>query len=218
MEEETFSDPKIKALLERAILVRLDVDKKPPQAATYGVESIPRLILLPAGGGRPLMDTMGFMDAEQLAQELRPALGLKAAAPTSVADTPELIRVRQALETSQYAALRASDPKAVAAGLDRLVEQLGATKESGFVTVAALVRKSGEDAAPALIRGMGHSALAVRMGAFRALQEMFQVGRPAGSPAFDPWAKAAVRKKQVQSWELWWAARKPVKKAGNVSS
>src|SRR5687767_8459076 len=40
MDEETFSDASVKALLQRMVCVRLDVDRRPPEAVRYGVNSI----------------------------------------------------------------------------------------------------------------------------------------------------------------------------------
>src|SRR2546421_8066674 len=57
MDEETFPDRRVQSLFQKVILVRLDIDKNPPQARRYEVSSIPRLLLLPPGGnGEPLMD------------------------------------------------------------------------------------------------------------------------------------------------------------------
>src|SRR6266542_3740093 len=77
MEEETFTDPAVRTLLQRVVCVRLDVDRRPPEAVRYGVNSIPRLLVLPAGSDQPVMDVQGFLDAKQLAEELRRVLGLK---------------------------------------------------------------------------------------------------------------------------------------------
>ena len=207
MDEETFADPRVKALLQRMVLVRLDVDRSPPQAAYYGVNSIPRLIVLPSGGGKPLLDVQGFCDADMLIKELRPALGLKPeAAAGEPAQNSDASRVRQALEANQYAALKAQDAKSASLGLDGLVEQLGVTKEADYEPLAALIRKAGQDAVPALIRGLGHNFLAVRAGAYRGLQEAL---KSSGSlPAFDPWASTKNRKLQQLKWTQWWEARK----------
>ena len=48
--------------------------------------------------------------------------------------------MRQALEGNQFPALKSADPKAAAAGLERLVEQLGVTKEADFAPVAAIIQ------------------------------------------------------------------------------
>jgi thioredoxin-like negative regulator of GroEL len=209
MDEETFSDPRIQALLKKMELVRLDVDNRPAQAKTYGVNAIPRLIVLPSGGGRPHLDLQGYCDAEELAGQLRSALGLS---PQDVAPTKkaaeEVNRVGEALANHTYPALKATDPKAAAAGLDKLMEQLGAAKEADFKEALKFVRLAGDDAVPAFIRGLDHPHLAVRAGCYRALQETF---KNAALPPYDAWAPARVRKAQAAKWNQWLATQKPLK-------
>jgi len=223
MEEETFTDPSVRGLLQRLVCVRLDVDRQPAEAARYGVNSIPRLLVLPASGGQPVMDIQGFLEAGPLAEELRRALGLKpdAAAP---AENSDLALVRQALRNQRFAALKASNPKAARAGLGQLVAQLGVFQEPQLAPTAALIRGAGDDAIPALIQGMGHRHLAVRAGSYRTLQGLLRdrlgpgsngrrakTGRDlwlAGAPAFDPWAPAPARRLQLQRWAHWWKSRR----------
>jgi hypothetical protein len=194
MEEETFTDPSVRGLLQRLVCVRLDVDRQPEEASRYGVNSIPRLLVLPAGGGQPVMDIQGFLEAGPLAQELRRALGLKPEAggasagyprsgsgarregpvPGAPVENTELTLVRQALQNRRFAALKASNPKAARAGLGQLVAQLGVFQEPQLAPTAALIRGAGDDAIPALIQGMGHRHLAVRAGSYRTLQGLLR--------------------------------------------
>lgn len=202
MDADTFSDPRIQALLQKVVLVRLDVDSRPPQAKTYGVNSIPRVILLPAGGGQPLADIQGYCDADTFAQYLRPALGLS---PQDAAPAPklaqEMTKVREALGANGYAALKAQDPKTAAVGLARLVEALGAVREADFKDMLQSLRPAGDDAIVAFIHGLQHTHLAVRAGCLRALQETLK-GSPL--PAYDAWAPAGTRKQQAAKWLAWW--------------
>jgi thiol-disulfide isomerase/thioredoxin len=205
MEAETFTDPRIQALFKKIELLRLDVDRRPPQAKTYGVNSIPRLILLPAGGGQPLLDLRGYCDADELSRQLRSALGLGPEdIPAPPTESQGLSRVRRALQTGQYAAMKASDPKGTASGLEKLVEQLGTKNEVEYKPAADIVRKAGDDAVPFLIRSLGHAHLAVRAASYRTLQEMLQ-----GSSLlpFDAWAPAKARKSQAARWSQWWSER-----------
>ena len=157
------------------------------------------------------MDVLGFREADLLLEELRQALGMKSEVSTQAPKTdPNLVRVRQALETNQFASLRAADPKAAGAGLASLVEQLGVTKEAEFAPVAALIRRAGADSIPALIHGMGHPFLAVRAGSYRALQESLKASGDR-LPTFDPWSKGSIRKAMLLKWEQWWGLRKSVK-------
>jgi thiol-disulfide isomerase/thioredoxin len=207
MEEETFADPAVKALMGRVVCVRLDIDRQPVLADRYGVSGIPRILVLPAKGGQPLLDTQGFSEARPFAQELRKALGLQPrdAVPS---ESPGLARVRQALGNGSYAALKASDPQAAASGLDKLVVQLGVLKESNLPPVAALIRGAGDDAVPALLRGMNHRYLAVRAGAYRAFQSLLRERGLSPDLPFDPWAAAPVRQGQLQRWTRWWKTRR----------
>src|ERR1700742_2806749 len=47
IEKETFTDPSVRALMKRTICVRVDIDQNQPLAEKYGVETIPRVLLLP---------------------------------------------------------------------------------------------------------------------------------------------------------------------------
>jgi thiol-disulfide isomerase/thioredoxin len=206
MEEETFTDPSVRALFRRMVCVRLDVDRQPPEAVRYGVSSIPRLMVLPAGGEQPVVDIQGFVDARQLARELRRALGLKPEGEAP-AENPDLARVRQALRNRQFTALKKANPRAAEAGLDQMVARLGVFQESQLAPTAALIRSAGDDAVPALIQGLGHRHLAVRAGAYRTLQSLLHDRGLAGAPSFDPWAPAPMRQRLLQRWVHWWKGR-----------
>jgi thiol-disulfide isomerase/thioredoxin len=206
MEEETFADAAVRGLLARVECVRIDVDRQPALAAQYEVTGIPRLLLLPATGGRPLMDLQGFRDPKGFARELRQALGLKATESASP-DPPEREQVRQALQSGRFPALKAADPKVAARGLDQLVAQLGVFQEKDLEPTAALLRKAGDDAIPALLHGMGHPHLAVRAGAYRTLQTLLHDQKRSPRTAFDAWAPIKSRQAQLQRWSKWWKAQ-----------
>src|SRR5207249_3098216 len=155
--------------LQRLVCVRLDVDRRPAEAVRYGVNSIPRLLVLPSGSEQPVIDIQGFVEAQPLAKELRRALGLKPA-DLAPAENTDLARVRQALQNQRFATLKASNPKIARAGLGQLVVRLGVFQEAQLAPTAALIRGAGDDAIPALIQGMGHRHLAVRAGSYRTLQ------------------------------------------------
>jgi thioredoxin-like negative regulator of GroEL len=200
MDEQTFSNASVKSLLARTICLRLDVDQRPPLAAKFGVNSIPRVVLL-STTGVTIMDIQGFHDAQSFSQELSRALGVKAdaAAPT---ESPEAVKVREALRNGTFRRLKASDPKTAARGLDLLVAQLGVFEEAQYRPIASLIKNAGRDAIPALIAGMGHKHLAVRVGAYRTLQSI--LGAKRGLPVYNPWASAKVRQQQLAAWQKWW--------------
>jgi thioredoxin-like negative regulator of GroEL len=203
MEEETFANAAVRELLGRMVCVRIDVDRQPALAAQYEVSGIPRILLLPAAGGQPLMDLQGFRDAKGFAQELRHALSLKATEPASP-DNPEREKVRQALQTGSFPALKAADPKAASRGLGQLVAQLGVFQEAELEPTATLLRKAGNDAIPALLHGMGHQHLAVRAGAYRTLQMILREQKRSQPAAFDAWAATKTRQAQLGRWTAWW--------------
>jgi thioredoxin-like negative regulator of GroEL len=201
LEQNVFPTPKVQALLSRVVGVRLDVDQNPPQAKAYGVSSIPRMILLSSDGKRVLWDAMGYRDADMFLEEFSAALGVKAPLAASASAPAPLVKVQSALSAGSWAQLKATDPAGAAKGLALLVEQLGVFQEAQFKELAALVQKAGRDALPALVVGLGHKHLAVRAGAYRAVQ-----GIAKSHPAFDPWAPASVRKAQLAGWRKWLSA------------
>src|SRR5262249_24600622 len=154
MEEQTFPDAAVQALLKKMICVRIDVDHDPATAQAFQVTGIPRLVLLPAGGGAAKLDTMGFRPPDEFAKELRQALNLPDVGVNGTREDSALVRVRQALSGGSYAALRAKQPKVAAAGLRLLVRELGVFREEDLPAAAGLLRKSGSDAFPALIDGL----------------------------------------------------------------
>lgn len=207
MEEETFTNPTVRALMARMVCVRLNVDKNPPQAHQYGVSSIPRLIVLPPNSTKPILDLQGFYGAKEIQPELRQALGLKANAAIPIPlfeESPALAKVRQALQSQRYAALKASNPQLAADGLNQLVGRLGTKKEDD---PAVLLQKAGNDAIPALLRGMGHKYLAVRVGSYRVLQNRLRQKNITEPVAFDPWAASKVRQAQINQWSQWWKTK-----------
>ena len=205
MERETFSDPTIAALLGRMVCVRVDVDEQPALARTYGIQSIPRLIVLPAKGDQPLLDLQGFAAPDLLLPDLRRALGMKADAPVPLAaDTTEAQQVLQALQGDRYAALRAANPALARKGLRQVIERLGVFQEEELERTAGLLRGAGGDLVPALLDGMGHRYLAVRAGAYRTLQAQLRESKRSISLTYDPWASPAARENQLRRWRAWW--------------
>ncbi len=209
MEKETFRDSRVVKLLQGLICIKLDVDHEEATARSFGVSSIPRILLLPPGGANtPLMDTLGYRDAEDFANELSAALHLKAPVSTGGgSESPELAAVYKALGDHTFAQLRQANPTLAAAGLKRLVEELGVFQEHDIDPTVAVLRTAGDSAIPALFTGMGHRYLAVRTGAYRALQTLVRERRMNAPLAFDPWAPIGVRQRQVEQWSKWWKTR-----------
>jgi len=208
MEKETFPSPAVQELLRRVIPVRLDIDRDPPLARVYQVESIPRILLLPPGGAEPKMDLLGFQDARGFAKELRDALGMagpREAIPPE-ARAAEADPVRAALAARTFEQLKRADPAAAAAGLDRLVAGLGVQKEAELPPLVDLLRRAGEDAVPALLRGMAHRHLAIRTASHRVLLQLLRERRLTPKLDFDPWAGPAARKTALGRWHTWYGS------------
>ena len=69
MEKTTFKDEKVKALLERCVLVRVDTDKHPDIAKRMAVEGLPDIrFVLP--DGKVIRQLRNFQDAESFTSEL----------------------------------------------------------------------------------------------------------------------------------------------------
>jgi thiol-disulfide isomerase/thioredoxin len=209
MEETTFRDPKVVKLLQGMVCVKLDVDHDEATARSFGVNSIPRILVLPATGGAvPLMDSLGYREAEDFTTELSEALHLKApTAAASAADHPELTTVLKALNDHTFPQLQRSNPTLAAAGMNQLVDQLGVFQEHEIDPTIAVLRSAGDSAMPALFAGMGNRYLAVRTGAYRALQTLLRERRIITTLSYDPWASAGARQHALQQWTKWWKSR-----------
>jgi thiol:disulfide interchange protein len=69
MSGETFSDPKVKALLERCVLLKVDTDRLPDLAKKFGVTGLPDIRFLSSDGSekKKLLD---YQDAASFAKAL----------------------------------------------------------------------------------------------------------------------------------------------------
>jgi thiol:disulfide interchange protein len=73
LERLTFRDPKVKALLEQTVFLRIDTDKYPDIAQQLGVEGLPDIrFVLP--DGKIIRQLRSFQDAESFAAELEKLL------------------------------------------------------------------------------------------------------------------------------------------------
>ncbi len=73
LERLTFPDPKVKALLEQTVFLRIDTDKYPDIAQRLGVEGLPDIrFVLP--DGTIIRQLRSFQDAESFAVELEKLL------------------------------------------------------------------------------------------------------------------------------------------------
>lgn len=203
LEDNVFSQAKVKAALQRVVGVRIDVDQNPELSKKFQISSIPRMLMYGTDGRHVVYDALGYRDMDTFLTEFSGALGVSASS-ISTAAKPEpasLTQAEQALSAGSWTQFKAKDPKAATEGLRLMVEKLGVYDEKSYAPVAANFEKAGRDCVPALIAGMNHKFLAVRAGAFRELQAILGTAKP--KLAFDPWARASVRKNQISAWQNW---------------
>jgi thiol:disulfide interchange protein len=73
IENETFNDPQVAALLKRCILLKIDTDERPTLARSFGVHGLPDIrFLFPDGTEHRRL--LGFRDASSFAQEVEALL------------------------------------------------------------------------------------------------------------------------------------------------
>lgn len=73
MEKTTFVDARVKALLQRCVLVKIDTDAQPELAQKLGVVGLPDIRLV-TPEGNSVRQLRGWLNAEALAVELEAAL------------------------------------------------------------------------------------------------------------------------------------------------
>lgn len=217
MEKTTFRDRRVAALMARCVCVRVDIDQNEDVARKFGVNSIPRLLVIGAKGER-LLDTLGYRNAGQLREELALALRGKPVIQTDDSDAPraavepsEVIALRAKVEKGEYAAWRAQKPAEAARACARLVEALASFDEAPRRQAADLLERLGDDGIDALIGGLGHPLLAVRVAAYdrltRLLESQYQLP-VAAQPRYDAWASRPERARRARVWAQWWAQRR----------
>ncbi|HXG23330.1 MAG TPA: thioredoxin family protein, partial [Chthonomonadales bacterium] len=180
MEKTTFRDRRVAALMARCICVRVDIDRNENIARKFGVNSIPRLLVIGANDER-LLDTLGYREANQLWKELALALRGKPVIRTDDSDPSrtttepsEVIALRAKVEKGEYAAWRAQKPVEAARACTRLVEALASFDEAPRNLAADLLARLGDDGIGALIGGLGHPLLAVRVAAHDRLTRLLE--------------------------------------------
>ncbi len=91
-----------------------------------------------------------------------------------------------------------------------VVEQLGSFDADARRKSSALLESAGEAGITALLSGLSHPKLAVRVGAFdtlsRLLSDRYRIP-PASIPRYDAWASKPERAKMAATLRNWWARR-----------
>jgi thiol-disulfide isomerase/thioredoxin len=214
MEATTFRDAAVQKLMGRCVCARVDIDREPAIARRFGVNAIPRLVILDARGRR-LLDVLGARDARTLQEELAAALRGKPVIQTGASEkpseSPEVALLRAQVEGGRYAAWKARSPAFAAKARARLVEQLGAFDTEERRAAAALLFKLGDDGMDALVAALSHRDLAVRVAACDTLSRLLASKYsllPAALPRYDAWASAAERARMARAWSQWWTQRR----------
>jgi thiol-disulfide isomerase/thioredoxin len=209
MEQDTFQNAKVEAILNKMVCVEIDVDQDQVSAKAYQVDAIPRTLVIPPGTATPIMDTTGYQGPDDYIQELSKALNLKIT-PSNASgfdDNPDLAQVRAALSSNTYTTLKSKNPKLAASGINQLVVQLGVFEEPQIGPTIVLLSNAGNDAVAPLIAGMDNKVLAIRAGSYRALQTILGSHHMQPNLPYDAWANAKKRHVQVQMWAAWWQSK-----------
>jgi thiol-disulfide isomerase/thioredoxin len=216
MEKSTFRDRRVAMLMARCVCVRVDIDQSENIARKFGVKSIPHLLIIGAKGER-LLDSLGYRDAVQLREELALALRGKPVVQNdnsktlrATAKQPVVTILRTKLEKGEYAAWRAQKPADAAQACARLVEALASFDEATRKQARELLGRLGNDGIDALIGGLGHPLLAVRVAAYDQLTHLLETQHRlpvAAQPRYDAWASRRERARWAKVWAQWWAHR-----------
>jgi thiol-disulfide isomerase/thioredoxin len=214
MEQTTFKDAKIKKLLARCVPVRVDIDQNPALAKKFGVNSIPRLIMLDRGGKR-LMDSLGYRDAADFSRELSSAFTGKpvidAPEQEGPKEPPELTSLKAALDRNAYVTWSAKDPAKATRARAVLVERLGSFDKPEREEAVSLIARLDTFGVATLIGALSHAKLAVRVAAHDTLSRLLETRYripSAALPPFDAWAPAPQRAKAANAWAAWWASQR----------
>jgi thioredoxin-like negative regulator of GroEL len=189
MSTTTFPDPQVAAVADQYLWVKLDADEEPALAARFRVHGLPHTLLLDADD-RVLGSQPGYMTPAALVQFLE----------ESLKNPQPLDGVPQPLLDALADLGKAEDP---AASVKAAVELMAKQDAEGRLEVADAIATAGTQATPHLVGLLSDERLAVRAAAGYTLQKVTRADL-----AFDPFAAAEVREKQVASW-IAWAQKQP---------
>ena len=200
MQLSTFGDRAVAALGGRFAWVKIDTGDQPELAASYQVTALPCVLLLNAEG-RVLARQDGFTPPGMLAALLRQWMD-KGAAPEAGKETDAVDKLVADLRKAG-ADLAGADGRA-GPELTAAVERLASPDRGGRQRICEALAKAGKPAQAPLLGLMADKRLAVRAAAGEALAH---VAGP-GGPAFDPFADAGDRARQIAAWRDWLAGRR----------
>jgi hypothetical protein len=169
---------------DRAGLVHVadvDVTAHPDRARRFEISEVPAAVFMTADGKI-------LARAEAVSK------------PSELADLVEA--GRQRLARGEWEGSAGEDRGAGVSDADqmkRLVELLAGPDPADRARAAGLLGEAGERAVPHIIVGLGHSHLAVRVGAADLLARLAP-----SAPGFDPWAAPEQRTRAVGRMREWW--------------
>ncbi len=189
MDRETYGQAAVQAALSNVVCVKVDTDRDTDVAQAYQVSSMPRTVLIDAGG-RIIGDHIGYLPADQFLPWLKTALATPEAQRKDLPPAPGLAQ----LGVMQQ--IRGLDTST--GGWEVVVGYLGHTDRAVRETALARLKEADRAAGPALVKALASPQLGLRISAYEALDAAFT-----NHPPFDPWAPAAVRTEHLAAWADW---------------
>jgi HEAT repeat protein/thioredoxin-related protein len=189
LREETFRDPKVRALLAARVLVHLDLDDSPDVAEALGARAVPDVRLY-TSDGLPLAQQTGYLPAGAFLQWLT-----EGASAEPREDAPSLRSLRLDSSLDFYFDLEAKGKPLTEEKLAPLLLLAAGRPGETRTEALRLVRKWAPQTAAALLHALGSRKLKVRLAAYDALAEL---GAPLA--ALDPWPGPLEETPELEAW------------------
>lgn len=184
MAATTFPDPKVTAVADQYLWVRLDADAEPELAARWRVQGLPHTLLLDSED-RVLGSQPGYMTAEALVAFLADSL----ANPQPIDGVPQRLLDRLASLPTD------AEPTAAVQEAVTLLSRRDVPDREQLMDA---LRSAGPATYPVLVVQLQDERLAVRAAAAGVLHNLTSADLP-----FDPFAPQAKRSEQATAWSAW---------------
>lgn len=181
MEADTFDSAEVKAVADKYLWVKVDVDEEKEVAARYQVEGLPRTIVLDTKG-RMIGSADGYMGPARFVKFLEESL---------TKPLPDAYLVDELLE--QLAA--ANGDEATRKAIVALMDVLSKPNRLARGEILAALKQKKESAQTVLLELMSDERLAVRAAAGSCLQHCLDADL-----LFDPFADKDAREAQLGEW------------------
>ena len=189
----TFADERVRAMANRFVWVKVDIEDQRELAAIFAVQGVPNTVLLNVKG-EVLAVRPGYMTSEQLLTLLRANVD-KAQEAGQVASVQQAVqRVAGAIGDGT----KNGKPDQVRDAAGQAVHLLAMPERAGRKELLSALKSAGRAAWAHLLDHLASERLAVRAAAADALAAC--VGE---APPMDPFAKAKVRAKQTTECRNW---------------